>query len=67
MQQVWILNFSFCSAGMTLGRTMAQYYLLCLPVDLRVVLAKPWVAKAHLVLPKICDSKDSTFRVVSEP
>ena len=34
--------------------------------DLRVVFVKPRVAKDHLMLPMVHNSKDSTFGVVSE-
>ena len=55
-----------------IGESSVYYFtgfynnLLHLPVDLMVVFREPRVAKYHFMLPKVCNSKDGMFRVVSE-
>ena len=54
---------SYCATSFTLRGAPIHLYFPSLPIDLRIMVLEPGVAKDHALLPKVRDGKEHPFRV----
>jgi len=53
----------YYAASFTLGETLVHLHFSSLPIDLRIMVLEPGVAKDHALLPEVRDGKEHPFGV----